>query len=345
VLLLPGGQLFDSFRFVVRAAVTAAVVVLVFAAQPNSAQDVYALPQTGNMADFRGQNGATGVFQVTGADDGRVYGTEIYTDDSDVPTAAVHAGLVRVGETRNLKIRILGGKASYRGSSSHGVVSYDFGGWVGSYAFVDTPALDLPSEVTADPGTLRGYRGQVGQTLSFVVTGAVRGRLYGDGVYTDDSDLAFAAVHAGLLRPGEQGTVAVVIMPGQKRYAGAQRNNVSSREYGETPGSFRFAGTPAMPEGVPPDPGNMSAYRGFNGQVFQFAVVGSGDGSIYGDGTYTDDTRLASAAVHAGILRDGEAGVVNVQILPGQESYDGSTRNGVTSRSYGRWQGSFQFLP
>lgn len=312
--------------------------------QPAFAEDVFLLPDTGNMVDFRGQNGATGVFQVTGALDGRVYGTGVYTDDSDVPTAAVHAGLVGVGETRNLTIKILGGKASYQGSSSHRVVSYDFDTWVGSYMFLDTPAVDQPAEVMPDPGNLKGFRGQVGQTLSFSVTGRVGGSVYGDGIYTDDSQLAVAAVHAGVLGLGEQGVVAVIIMPGQDRYASARRNNISSSEYGAWDGSFRFVGTPEAPQGIPPDPGNMTAYRGFNGKVLQFYVVGSRDGSVYGDGIYTDDTRVAAAAIHAGILQDGEAGVVSIEVLPGQEQYAGAERNNVTSLSYGSWSGSYRFV-
>ena len=93
----------------------AAFAVALALCQPVLADDVLRLPDIGNMADFRGQNGATGTFEVTGALDGRVFGTGIYTDDSDVPTAAVHAGLVGVGETRNLTIKILAGKSQLSG--------------------------------------------------------------------------------------------------------------------------------------------------------------------------------------------------------------------------------------
>ncbi len=40
--------------------------------------------------------------------------------------------------------------------------------------------------------------------------------------------------------------------------------------------------------------------------------------------------------MHAGVLRPGESGIVNVPIGPGQLSYPGSHRNGVIS---GRWEG------
>jgi hypothetical protein len=88
----------------------------------------------------------------------------------------------------------------------------------------------------------------------------------------------------------------------------------------------------------------MESFRGRNGQVFQFSVVGQVSGPVYGDGIYTDDTHLAGAAVHAGLLADGEPGVVTVQVLPGQSQYTGATRNGITSLPYGAWGGSYQFV-
>src|SRR5262249_40919647 len=51
---------------------------------------------------------------------------------------------------------------------------------------------------------------------------------------------------------------------------------------------------------------------------------------------------VAMAAVHAGLLKVGEKGLVRVTVLAGQSSYRGSARNGITSSSYGTWQGSFR---
>jgi hypothetical protein len=44
------------------------------------------------------------------------------------------------------------------------------------------------------------------------------------------------------------------------------------------------------------------------------------------------------AAVHAGVLRAGQYGRVQVEILPGQGNYFGSERNGVYSGNYS-WGG------
>lgn len=93
---------------------------------------------------------------------------------------------------------------------------------------------------------------------------------------------------------------------------------------------------------VLPDPGNLTQYRGRDGSSYRFQVTGTASGSVWGSGPYTDDSRLAVAVVHAGILRDGQTGTVRVTILPGYNSYEGSTRNGVTSNNYGVWEGSFR---
>ncbi len=90
------------------------------------------------------------------------------------------------------------------------------------------------------------------------------------------------------------------------------------------------------------DPGVLTGYRGKTDEVFYFKVVGSTDGMVWGTGVYTDDSPLATAAVHAGVLKAGETGVVKVTILAGEASYTGSTANEVTTSEYGQWEGSYK---
>jgi LCCL domain/Carboxypeptidase regulatory-like domain len=86
----------------------------------------------------------------------------------------------------------------------------------------------------------------------------------------------------------------------------------------------------------------LVALRNHNGESFEFEVTGTNSGSIWGDGIYTDDSNLGVAAVHAGALRVGERGRVRITMLPGRSSYDGATRNGIASRTYNAWQGSYR---
>jgi len=73
-------------------------------------------------------------------------------------------------------------------------------------------------------------------------------------------------------------------------------------------------------------------------------VVGTTNGGLWGDGVYTCDSTLATAAVHAGVLKNGQAGAVAVVALPGQSQYPSTTRNGVTSTAYGTWNESYAFI-
>ena len=71
--------------------------------------------------------------------------------------------------------------------------------------------------VQPDPGTLSGFQGQVGKLFAFKVTGAVGNTVWGSDVYTTDSALATAAVHAGVLTAGKTGTVKVRIVAPRRR--------------------------------------------------------------------------------------------------------------------------------
>ncbi len=202
-------------------------------------------------------------------------------------------------------------------------------------------------------GEMQAHRDKVGQTLTREVTGRTTGNVWGTDVYTDDSDLGTAAVHAGVLKDGETGTVQVTVLPGQQSYPGSTRNGVTSQNWGSWQGSFQVAraggGSPVGPKqsdsktAPVAGPGTLESYRGKVNQTFTFEVTGRRTGTVYGTDVYTDDSDLATAAVHAGVLKDGERGVVRVTVLPGMPSYAGSTRNGVTSSEWPSWVGSFRF--
>jgi RNA polymerase sigma factor (sigma-70 family) len=91
-----------------------------------------------------------------------------------------------------------------------------------------------------------------------------------------------------------------------------------------------------------PDPGALTSYRGQNGKSFVFTVIGHTNATIWGDGVYTDDSALGTVAVHAGLVRPGQLGVVKVTILEGKSDYGGSSKHGVTSQQYGAFPGSYR---
>lgn len=96
-----------------------------------------------------------------------------------------------------------------------------------------------------------------------------------------------------------------------------------------------------------PDPGPLSTstFIGHIGQVFTFRVTGGvAGGTIWGTDVYTLDSTLAMAAVHAGVLKPGQTGIVRVKILGQQPGFVASTRHGLTSQPYGPYNGSFEFV-
>jgi hypothetical protein len=86
-------------------------------------------------------------------------------------------------------------------------------------------------------------------------------------------------------------------------------------------------------------------YRGRNGQQLNFACSPNGQlRPVWGTDVYSDDSSICSAAVHAGVITVAQGGPVTIEIRPGQSSYAGSQRNGVTTSSYGSWTGSFVII-
>jgi serine/threonine protein kinase len=175
------------------------------------------------------------------------------------------------------------------------------------------------------------------------VVGTVRGQVWGVDVYSGDSAVGAAAVHAGLLKDGERGSLLMTVLPGRDSYDGSTRHGVTSQPYGHWYQSFRLAPAPARVY-VGPNVDSLVAYRGRVGRVVDLRVTGLAAGSVWGDGVYTDDSSIAAAAVHAGVLKVGQTGMLRVAILPGRNDYPSSTRNGVTSLQWGAWDGSFQFV-
>ena len=98
----------------------------------------------------------------------------------------------------------------------------------------------------------------------------------------------------------------------------------------------------SLPKDALPDPGSLSNHQQFVGQSFLFKVTGSADGSVWGTNVYTSDSALATAAVHAGIVKVGETGVVQVKIVSPPASFNGTARNGIATSDYGPFSGAFE---
>jgi hypothetical protein len=194
--------------------------------------------------------------------------------------------------------------------------------------------------------------------------------LWGTDVYTADSGICRAAIHAGLISPGG-GVVSVRLEPGRPAYRGSTRNGMQSSDYGQYGKSYTLgpvgqaAGPPPPPAYaapppayqqpapaayVPPPPQVVEAGCSFNagqlrGEIGTSHLVNcppgcSNSGGLWGSDAYTADSGVCRAAIHAGFITDAGGNVV-VTLDPGRPAYRGSIRNGTRSGDYGSYPKSF----
>lgn len=311
---------------------------------------------------LRGRNGQqfTFVCPAGGPISGRLWGTNVYTDDSSICTAAVHAGYIELTSGGAVTIEIRPGQSGYTGVTRNGIVSRGYGSWAGSFVFVGRISGSANVNWAAQADSLRGRNGQR-FTYSCPPGGPPSGRVWGTDLYTDDSSICTAAVHAGAISVASGGSVTIEIGPAASSYRGTNRNGVASKSYGAYAGSFVVV---SGPTGKQPDQittteqsatwnATAQSYRGRNGQRFAYACPANGfitfdpltgNAEVWGTNLYTDDSTVCAAAVHAGLININRGGKVTIEIRPGAASYQGTTRNGVNTRNYGPSKGSFVFV-
>ena len=91
------------------------------------------------------------------------------------------------------------------------------------------------------PANMHGLCETVGTTYYFRVTGVTEGQLWGTDIYSGDSTIGAAAVHAGLLQPGKTDVLRVTVVTPPERFPGTVRNGVTSTEYGRYQYAWRLS--------------------------------------------------------------------------------------------------------
>lgn len=181
---------------------------------------------------------------VTGRNTGPLWGDSVYTLDSDLGTAAVHAGLVQVGETKRIRVWVVPPPASFAGASRNGVQSRQWGPYHAAFVMQAAPSPAVPrcGPMSQSAGILS--RLEEGESATLPITGSDRGALWGTDRYTGDSSLEAAAVHSGALRVGERATVIVTRVPPLERYEASYRNGLQSSAWGAYPTCFTIERKP-----------------------------------------------------------------------------------------------------
>ncbi len=88
-------------------------------------KDGLPLPSSGNLVEYDEKVDETFTFVATGKTTGGVWGTGIYSTDSDLAAVAVHAGVLKDGAKGLVKVTITKPVDRFTGSTMNGVTSVD----------------------------------------------------------------------------------------------------------------------------------------------------------------------------------------------------------------------------
>jgi LCCL domain len=123
-----------------------------------------------------------------------------------------------------------------------------------------------------------------------------------------------------------------------------------------SPANPAVAGTsPATPE-TEPSPGSgetdevvpiawdttASGFKGESGKTYRFECPkGGSEHAVYGSDVYADYSSICSAAVHAGLIKLADGGVITLEYRPGRTIYGSTERNGIKSNPTSEGSRSF----
>ncbi|WP_291208714.1 LCCL domain-containing protein [Hyphomonas sp.] len=290
---------------------------------------------------------------------GVVRGTNIYASSSNFCRAAVHAGVIPPsgGEVTATGISF---QSSFFGTSRNGIMSE--AGYAGSSAFIFNPdqlapvaARILPEFMPANcPIYVRDLK--VPYQCHCPAESLLVGNVVGTGLYAPSSVVCRAGLHAGAI--SNSGGIVEIHPAGQSSlFLPSVRYGITSRGADKPSESYVFArdqqvvgfqAGETIPFGVDPlQSAFPSVCPSKAGDLTQPLLCWCGENQgrsnrVWGTGTYTGDSSLCMAAVHAGVVgRSG--GNVEVKATGPQTSFAGSVRNGIESQSYGAWNTSFAF--
>lgn len=172
-------------------------------------------------------------------------------------------------------------------------------------------------------------RGRNGERFTFICPpGGTPASVWGTDLYTDDSSVCAAAVHAGLITFASGGTVTIEIRPGASSYTGSARNGVTSGNWGSFAGSFAFVGGQ-------PSTCDWTGIWNRQGEIFSWTQNGN---QVTGTGISDSSWRL-TGAVEGNVLtgkwsNSKDNGSVRIVISADCNSFDSSWGLGDNSSTF-----------
>lgn len=240
---------------------------------------------------------------ITGSSSGGgVWGSGIYTIDSSLSVAAVHAGRLTAGQQGTVYLKLVTSLPNYTASTANGVTTSSYGPYgSAAYQFVDPPSN------TSDPSSVQ------------------------DSKLIPSSSAGIQLLGTGLASASQANT--------QNLFDGNFKTEYTDKITGQIQ-------TVKLSDNiVSPISANLDNF-GNIGKIYTANIRGSSSGGgVWGSGTYTIDSSLSVAAVHAGKLTAGQQGTIYIKLVPSLPNYTASSANGVTTFSYGPYGSTaYQFV-
>ena len=196
-----------------------------------------------NAASLKGTDGQTFTLECSpGGTAYSVWGSDIYTADSSICTAAVHSGLISYQQGGTVTIELRPGRNIYGCSERNGVTTSAYGSYQRSFVFTNTNALvreaDEETPVLWNTSATM-VSPEIGKTHKFKCPANGReGTVWGTDIYTIDSSICNAATHVGKITMASGGSVEIEVRPGESAYKGSLRNGIKTNDYGPYGRSF-----------------------------------------------------------------------------------------------------------
>ena len=215
------------------------------AAAPSSSEAGKSTTWEANAMSLNGAVGQTFTLSCSpGGTAHSVWGSDVYTADSSVCTAAVHSGLITLEQGGTVTIELRDARSIYGCSERNGVTTSPYGFYQRSFVF-KTPNTDALMR-DADEQTPVMWNtsatmvsGDNGKTYKFKCpANGKESTVWGTDVYTIDSSICNAAAHAGKLTLESGGSVTIETRPGESAYKGTLRNGIKTNDYGAYGRSF-----------------------------------------------------------------------------------------------------------